>query len=276
MAESNQVATHYSHGSLLAAILEGVEKLGKSPHTVSIDELGAVDEFHIGGRLATESFLDLMEIADTDHVLDVGCGLGGASRFAAYRYGCRVTGIDLTHEFVETGTALCEWVGLGDRISLEQGDATATAYSDATFDRSYMMHVGMNIADKAQLAREVHRILRPGGRFGIYDIMRMDEAELTFPVPWATTPEASLVSSPDEYKAALEAAGFRVIAERNWQDFALEFFAQVQAKVARAGGPGPLGIHILMGETAAVKVRNMVENVAKNWIAPVEIIAEKQ
>ena len=275
MSKNNPVATHYSHGSLLAAILEGVEKLGKSPHTVSLDELGAVDEFHIGGRLATESFLDRMEIAATDHVLDVGCGLGGASRFAAHRYGCRVTGIDLTQEFVETGRELCQWVGLSDRISLDQGDATATAYSDATFDSSYMMHVGMNIADKEQLAREVYRILRPGGRFGIYDIMRINKADLTFPVPWARTSAGSRVSSPDEYRAALEAAGFRVIAERNRQDFALDFFAQLQARVASGEGPGPLGIHILMGETAAVKVRNMIENVAKNRIAPVELIAEK-
>lgn len=276
MPENNPVATHYTHGRLLAAILEGVEKLGKSPANVSIDELSAVDEFHIGGRLATESFLDRMEMATTDHVLDVGCGLGGASRFAAHRYGCRVTGIDLTQEFVETGMALCEWVGLCDRISLEQGNATATVYPDARFDKAYMMHVGMNIADKQQLAREIHRILRPGGRFGIYDIMQMEEAGLTFPVPWATTAESSRVSFPDEYIAALEAAGFRVIAERNRQDFAREFFAQVQAKMAREGGPGPLGIHILMGETAAVKLRNMIENVAQNRIAPVELIAEKQ
>ena len=50
-----------------------------------------VEEFHIGGRVATESFLDQMQIGPDDHVLDVGCGLGGASRFVAERYGARVS-----------------------------------------------------------------------------------------------------------------------------------------------------------------------------------------
>jgi cyclopropane fatty-acyl-phospholipid synthase-like methyltransferase len=57
------------------------------------------------------------------HVLDVGCGLGGAARLVASRYRSRVTGIDLTDEFVETGNTLCKWVRLEERISLHQGSA---------------------------------------------------------------------------------------------------------------------------------------------------------
>lgn len=66
-----------------------------------------MDEFHIGGRLATESFLGRLDIGAGHHVLDVDCGLGGGSRFAAQRYGCRVPGVDLTQEYVETGNELC-------------------------------------------------------------------------------------------------------------------------------------------------------------------------
>jgi hypothetical protein len=78
------------------------------------------------------------------------------------------------------------------------------------------------------------------------------------------------------YKAALERSGFDIIAERNRRDFALEFFAQLQAKVAGANGPPPLGLHILMGSTAPMKVKNMIENISRNIIAPVEIVAEKK
>ena len=126
MSDINPVAEHYNHGALLRAILEGVERLGKSPDTVNIEDLGPVDEFHIGGRIATKEFLDQLDLATEDLVLDVGCGLGGASRFAVQQYGCRVTGIDLTREYVTTGTVLCDWVQLGHRITLEHGDATAT------------------------------------------------------------------------------------------------------------------------------------------------------
>ncbi len=161
MPNIDTLADHYTHGALLGAILDGVQRLGKSPNTVNVEDLGPVDEFHIGGRVATESFLVQLDIAADDHVLDVGCGLGGASRFAAEQYGCRVTGIDLTPEYVTTGEVLCSWVGLGDRITLDQGDATATPYADGAFDKAYMMHVGMNIANKQALALELHRVLQP-------------------------------------------------------------------------------------------------------------------
>ena len=242
---------------------------------MNVEDLGPVDEFHIGGRVATKSFLDSLDIAADDLVLDVDCGLGGASRFAAEQYGCRVSGIDLTLEYVKTGEVLCSWVGLGNRITFEQGDATATPYSEGAFDKSFMIHVGMNIANKQALASELHRVLRPGGRLGIYDVMRVSDGDLRFPVPWATTPEESNLSSPDEYKAALEAAGLRVIAERDRRSFALEFFSQLQARAANAGGPPPLGLHILMGNTAPEKIKNMIENVSRNRIAPVELVAER-
>ena len=275
MPNIDTVATHYTHGALLRAIRDGVQRLGKSSDTVTVEDLGPVDEFHIGGRIATKSFLDQLEIAADDHVLDVGCGLGGASRFAAQKYGCRVTGIDLTHEYVKTGEVLCSWVGLDNRITLEQGDATVTSYSDGAFDKLYMMHVGMNIANKQALASELCRVLRPGGRLGIYDVMCVGDGELSFPVPWATSPEESNIWSPDEYKAALEMAGLRVIAERNRSAFALEFFSQLQARGGSAGGPPPLGLHILMGDAAQEKIKNMVENISQNRVAPVELIAER-
>ena len=275
MSDSSLVTNHYAHGSLLNAIHNGVQELGKTTDTVSVEDLGPVDEFHIGGRVATENFLDQLDIG-TDHcVLDVGCGLGGGSRFAAQRYGCRVTGIDLTQEYVETGEVLCSWVGLGDRIHLETGDATALSHPDDAFDRAYMMHVGMNIADKRSLAAELHRVLRPGGKLGIYDVMRVGDGDLAFPVPWATEPVSSAVATPNEYKTVLEAAGLRIIAERNRRDFALDFFAQLQAKAVSAAGPPPLGLHILMGDTASTKVKNMIDNISRSLIAPVELIAEK-
>jgi ubiquinone/menaquinone biosynthesis C-methylase UbiE len=275
MSGDHAVADHYTHGALLGAISAGVEALGKTPETVSIDDLAPIDEFHIGGRRASEDFLGQLALdADTD-VLDVGCGLGGASRLSAQRFGCRVTGIDLTTEFVETGQVLCSWLGLDDRITLHQGSALDMPFPDAGFQAAYMMHVGMNIADKAGLFAEVFRVLGPGGVFGVYDVMRTGDGDLTFPVPWAEAPETSALATPESYRSALEAAGFAVSAERNRRDFALEFFAELSAKAAVADGPPPLGLHVLMGATRAEKVKNMVENISAGRIAPVELIARK-
>jgi len=275
MPDVDMVAGHYTQGNLLDAILAGVERLGKSTDTVTVDDLVPVDEFHIGGRRATESLFEMVGIAPDDHVLDVGCGLGGASRFVAQRYGCRVTGIDLTQEYIETGNALCSWVGLADQITLEQGNAMVLPYSDGAFDKAYMLHVGMNIANKQMLTAELYRILKPWGVLAIYDVMRVSDGDLLFPVPWATTEEESAVSTPEEYRDALRAAGFSVTVERNRHDFAMDFFAKLQTATAAAEGPPPLGLNVLMGETAQLKIKNMIANISQNIVAPVEIVSVK-
>ena len=155
MPAQTDVSKHYSHGGLIEAIRAGLASLGKTPETVTVDDLAPVDEFHIGGRRASEDFLDQLGFSAQTHVLDVGCGLGGPARFVASRYGSRVTGIDLTPEYVETGNALCKWVGLDQRISLHHGSALAMPFADSSFDGAYMLHVGMNIEDKEKLAVEV-------------------------------------------------------------------------------------------------------------------------
>ncbi len=148
-------------------------------------------------------------------------------------------------------------------------------FADGSFDGAYMLHVGMNIEDKEKLASEVARILRPGCLFGIYDVMRTGPGDLAYPVPWATNPDLSAVAEPERYKKALQAAGFAVTAERNRREFAMAFFAELRAKTAAAGGPAPLGLHLLMGKSAPEKVANMVDNISKGRIAPVELIARK-
>ena len=106
------ISDHYLHGDLLQAIQASITKLGKTIDSVTIEDLAPVDEFHIGGRLATENLLNQLSFSEQHNILDVGCGLGGAARFVANKYNNQVTGIDLTEEYVETGKSLCAWVKL--------------------------------------------------------------------------------------------------------------------------------------------------------------------
>ena len=105
--------------------------------------------------------------------------------------------------------------------------------------------------------------------------MQTGDGELSFPVPWATTAEGSAVDSPSVYRQALEAAGFEIVAERNRRDFAIDFFQQLIAKTTAAGGPPPLGLHIVMGEDRQEKMKNVMDNIKADRIAPVELIARK-
>lgn len=269
----DSVARHYARGDLIAAIEAGLGQTTSPPTGVTIDDLAPVDEFHIGGRSATRDLCEQLALTAEDHVFDVGCGIGGTSRFLASTFGCRVTGADLTPEYIGVADTLTEWTGLSELISYDEASVLSAPYADGSFDVAVQLHVGMNIADKASLFTELQRVLRPGGRLGVYDIMRLTDDPIAFPVPWASDASMSHVDTLGEYRAALTGAGFEIISERNRGTFAKEFFAGLKAR--SAGGPPPLGLHVIMGADAPTKIANMVGAVAAGIIAPVELIATK-
>ncbi len=267
-----RVAQHYTHGALERSILDALAASGKDLDRLAPADLAPVDEFHIGGRQATVDLASQMEIEPGLHVLDIGCGLGGASRYFAHERGCLVTGIDLTEEYVRVAEALARRVGLEGRVSYRQGSALALPFAAGAFDRAAMLHVGMNIEDKATLFAEVRRVLKPGGVFAVYDVMRENDGALSYPVPWASSPATSFVESAAAYRRLLEAAGFDIRGERSRRAFAIEFFHQMRARVAQAGAPPPLGLHILMGAASQQKVANMIDNLERGLIAPTELV----
>ncbi|MBL4660515.1 MAG: class I SAM-dependent methyltransferase [Alcanivoracaceae bacterium] len=273
MSYDKSVADHYLHGDLLKSIEAALPSLGKTTENISIEDLAAVDEFHIGGRQATSSLIAKLMFSEQHHVLDVGCGLGGAARYVADKYKNNVTGIDLSKEYIETGEALCGWLNLDKQVNLVQGSAMSMPFEDETFDGGYMLHVGMNIEDKAKLFEEIYRVLRPRTFFGIYDVMRQTDDGLIYPVPWATDSSTCKIAVSQQYKETLSDAGFGVSKENNCRDYALDFFKKLREKMATSSEPPPLGLHTLMQESTGVKINNLIENLEKGYIAPVEIIA---
>ena len=273
-AFEQEVATHYSHGNLEAAILAGLQAMGRDRDHIRPDDLAAIDEFHIGGKAATEHLAAQLGLTAGMSLLDVGSGLGGAARFFARQYGCRVTGIDLTPEYVSVATRLTELVGLDGKADFRVGSALDLPVPDGSFERATLLHVGMNIPDKDRLCREVHRVLKTGGLLAIYDVMRTGEDEIEFPVPWAATPSTSFLQTREHYRQALAELGFKITSESNRRDQGIEFFRTMRTRMAE-GGPPPLGLHILMGRDAPMKTANMLRNLEHGQIAPVEIISAK-
>ena len=161
-----------------------------------------------------------------------------------------------------------------DGVSYRHGSALGLPFAPETFDGAYMLHVGMNVQDKRRLFAEVRRVLRPGAVFGVYDVMREGgEGKLSFPVPWASSPETSFIESAADYRRLLEGAGFAVEKERSRREFAIDFFRRLRAQAAQGGGAPPLGLHILMGASSPEKVANMIDNLEQGLLAPTEIIA---
>jgi ubiquinone/menaquinone biosynthesis C-methylase UbiE len=271
MSTEQTVAQHYTHGALERAVLDALRAAGKDPDRLEPGDLAPVDEFHIGGRQATVDFAGQLGVARGMHLLDIGSGLGGASRYFAHALGCTVAGIDLTEEYVRVAQALSVRSGLDGRVSYRHGSALALPFPAATFDGAYMLHVGMNIADKATLFAQARQVLKPRGLFGIFDVMREGEGALAYPVPWAASPETSFVESSTTYARLLAAAGFEVLAQRSRREFAITFFRELRARITQGGAPA-LGLHLLMGATTPQKIANMVSAIEAGLISPTEII----
>lgn len=267
----DEIAQHYANGALADIIETRLRDLGFVPGATGIDDLAPIDEFHTGGRQATIDLVEQVDLRPGTSVLDIGSGIGGTARLLAHRYGCDVTGIDVTPEFVAVAEALTRLVGLEQQARFQLGTAADLPFADGSFEAATLIHVGMNIVDKRRLCAEAARVLTRGGTFAIYDMMRTGEGELDYPVPWATTADTSFVEEPQTYRTALAEAGFEVVAERNRRAFALDFFATMKARLGDSGPP-PLGLHILMGAAAPAKVANVMGNIDRGRIAPVEMI----
>lgn len=264
-----KVAGHYTRGRLEEAILQALTQTGKDAAQLTAGDLAAVDEFHVGGREATEALAQQMELRPGLRLLDVGSGIGGPARYFAAEHGCRVAGIDLTEEFVEVAKSLTRLVKLDHLAEFRQGSAGELPFEPEAFDGAYMLHVGMNIRDKTGVYREVRRVLKPGGIFVVFDIMRTADGPIRYPVPWALTEETSFVAEAANYREALRDAGFQIERERGRRAFAIEFMERARARTQSAAPPP--GLHLLMGDQARVMSENLFAMLHQGVIEPVEM-----
>ena len=275
MADLTSIVTaNYDTGAILDRIKSGLAKMGVDPEKPFFDDLKLADEFHVGGVQATEMLLLPLQITETTRVLDLGCGIGGPARFMAHNFGCKVTGVDLTPIYVETGQALSKMTGLAGLTELQVGSATDLPMEDETFDLVTMLHVGMNIPDKPAIFAEAARVLAPGGRFFVYEIMRTGDGTLPYPMPWAAVPEGSFVEPAESYLAAADAAGLTCTSSKNHRGFAQEFFKKSFAAI-KENGPPPVGLHLIMGESGPVRLQNLVKALNDGLVAPLEMLFQK-
>lgn len=265
---------HYGRGGLGQTLLAALADASKDIEALRPADLAPIDEFHIRGAKATLELAQLAAIAPEHHVLDVGSGIGGPSRHLAAAFGCRVTGLDLSAEYCEVAAMLAARTGLEGRVDYRHGDATRMPFRGASFDVVWTQHAAMNIADKSGLYAEMARVLKPGGRLAIYDIVAGAGGEVHFPVPWATEPALSFLIEAPKLRAALEGLGLKVLHWRDATPPALDWFRAIAAK-AKAQGPAPLGLHLLMGPEWGTMVANQVRNLEEDRIRLLQAVLER-
>jgi ubiquinone/menaquinone biosynthesis C-methylase UbiE len=258
---------YWEREGLLRAILDGLTAAGKNLDALTIEDLGPADHFHGGAKRATDRQARLAQLHPGMRVLDVGGGLGGPARTLAVEHGCQVTVVDLTESYVRTGEALSARLKLSDRVTHRVGNALELDVEPGTFDVVWTQNSGMNIADKERLYAGFARALRPGGLLVTGEPMAGPVSPIVFPVMWARDASASFLRTPDDMRAVMERAGFRV---RVWDDVTDEL-----AGPSPGGTPPHFGPRLIMGAALDEIVRAQERNRKEGRIVMIQAVLER-
>jgi ubiquinone/menaquinone biosynthesis C-methylase UbiE len=210
----DRVRDHYRATGLTERLKTALMAFGPEDQRLTPEQLGTLDQFHTRGLAATAELAELAGIGAEMSVLDVGSGVGGPARFLAATCGCRVTGVDLSDPFVDAARYLSARTGQSGQVSFHSASALELPFDDGRFDAVLLQHVAMNISDRTRLYREIHRVLKSGGRFATYDVV-LNGGDPHYPVPWARTSATSFLLTAAATREAIEAAGFHALV---WQD----------------------------------------------------------
>lgn len=261
----------YRNAGLGERILAVLEAHGVDTDHLSQEILAELDHIHGGGYPNTIEHAAMVEMRPGMRVLDIGCGIGGPARYFARAFGCRVSGIDISPDYIDAATMLTERCGLTDLVDFRCGDALGLNFDDATFDVVWCLNVSMNIPDRDRLYAEMARVLKPGGQLALSELGQGPGGAPYYPLSWASSADCSFLVTPDKLRAGLEAAGFRI---RHWIDEA--------ARRRETGGLKGRGANILPPGEAMRIVRtedyperqaNGAKSVNENRLTNVRLVA---
>jgi SAM-dependent methyltransferase len=275
ISQDDIVQEHYSRQNLGEAIMAALSAAGKDINHLKLEDLAPVDEFHIRGKEATLELASQVKLNSNHKILDVGSGIGGASRYLASKYGCYVTGLDLTDEYCRVAQSLSDRLGLASHVNYRQGSAIDMPFEDNSFDIVWTQHAAMNIADKPKLYSEIARVLRPDGYFAMYDLLAGPVSPLVYPVPWARDSSTSFLATPDKLHELLESAGLHILSWRDTSEIGRLWFKEAATKMQQPGESPSLGLHVLLGPDYRIMSQNLARNINENRNVLIECVAQK-
>jgi cyclopropane fatty-acyl-phospholipid synthase-like methyltransferase len=165
--ESYDPASHYDRVTAGWALL-----LGSELHYGVFDD--GQERLDVATHRLTELMVEAAALEPGLRVLDVGCGSGAPACDLARTYGVSVVGITTSQVGVATARDRASREGVTG-VSFEQRDGTDNGFPDASFDRVWVLEASHLMPDRRALVEESARVLRPGGRLVLCDIIRRRE-----------------------------------------------------------------------------------------------------
>ncbi|MFQ5500311.1 MAG: class I SAM-dependent methyltransferase [Candidatus Zixiibacteriota bacterium] len=268
-----EVNRHYGCNNLSERILSALQSAGKDTENLSLDDLATFEQFHIGGREETLNLASLAGITSNMRLLDVGCGIGGPARTLATEFGCNVTGLDLTEEYIDAAEMLTHRVGITQRLTFRNGSALSIPFADSSFDMVWTQHVGMNIEDKLRWFTDMARVLREGGKLAFHEVFSGSGKPLDYPVFWAAEESMSFLLTVAQTDRLLLERGFVRIISNDVTVRSVTFFKNM-VSAFNSDSPPPLGLGVIVPADVPKKAENILRGLTDGRLVVIQAVYE--
>lgn len=222
------------------------EDLYDDMHIAFLEEMWGEGFLSPGGAAEVARILDGVEIAGRT-VLDVGCGSGACVVLMARDFDAvHVTGIDVEDPVCAAARVRAEEAGVADRATIEKVAPGPFPFEDARFDVVFSKDSIIHIPDKAAMAAEALRVLKPGGQFAASDWLISHDGDASPQMAAYIKAEALdfAMASPDSYARAMREAGFEEVELVNRNPWYREVAA---GELAWLEGPARAGLEARYG-----------------------------
>ena len=151
-------------------------------------------------------------------VMDIGCGTGAITLSLVQDHGAALAiGIDVEGHVCEEARTRAANAGATDKVEIVQVEPGPFPFDDQSFDLVFSKDSIIHIADKEALAKDIHRVLKPGGWFAASDWLTNHDGEMSPALQHYVDLEGLgfAMASPERYARALAAAGFEEVTTRD-------------------------------------------------------------
>lgn len=227
------------------------------------------EELHPGGAATTRRALEMAGLKGGDHLLDVASGSGASALLAARELGASAVGVEYSADAVREAVGAAAAAGLGGRVSFLRGDAEALQVEDSCFDVVLCECSLCTFPDKQRALSELHRVLRPGGRLALSDVVvetghlpeRLRGGLATIACVGAALPASG-------YERLLAEAGFEAIEGESRREDAARLAERIEDRLrgARLLGFGSLAELPLSVEEALAAIGAAREAIADGML----------
>jgi ubiquinone/menaquinone biosynthesis C-methylase UbiE len=207
-------------------ILKTLRSKGISTESLTEETLKDYDQDHYGGVEAVDTLARKVGIQPCHYVLDVCSGMGGPARYLAHRYGCRVTGLDITESRYRGSLRLTQLVKLEHLVDFRLGSALDMPFAADTFDVVIGQEAWLHVPDKERLVAECSRVVKAGGVIAFTDVLRRGALS---PAEWDELQRAMAVATLETlegYSRLLAQAGCAIREREDLGDHWAEILTQ--------------------------------------------------